>query len=663
MAKAVEESDRASLPRRLPATAKLLLSVAAVGFVGLAASLGYADRNAGDSLNAFAVENWTLQTGQIARAAAGGIAAKDARAVADAYAAYAKSGGADLVRVIAFDIGSDEIDAYAAPGFNDIASDSMIRTLIRAAPLDTVVQAVDGRVVMVAPALPAGGAAPAGYVGLVWDTGRVDAVRSSLFVGSLAAQVLAISAVLAALVFAFRAFVTRPLGAVGARAASLAAGDFDSPVAGRDRGDGIGTVARALDSLRTAAIERVSAERHSEAERAATENQRQETDTTRAAAAKLQAAVMRLIAAALARLAEGDLTSRLKVEFPREYQRLREDFNLAMDRLHDVLRGVAETGGQLGAGAAEIQRAAGELARRAEQQAAGVQQTVVAIGEITQSVSRTAEGAAAAREAVATVVADARQSQDIVGQAIAAMNGIERSSGEVTKIIAVIDEIAFQTNLLALNAGVEAARAGEAGRGFVVVAQEVRTLAQRSAEAAKEIKGLITTSATQVKNGSRLVSQTGETIQRINESVGVISTIVAEIAKSAGEQAAGLKGVNTAMGGIDQATQRNAAMAAQFIAASQMLARETGALDVLVTQFRIDTEPSFRRQAVNDARPYASVEPRYGARETRLPAQPDTPSTPPPDGWRATRMPRAGVPRATALAFDDAADPDAWQEF
>ena len=156
---------------------------------------------------------------------------------------------------------------------------------------------------------------------------------------------------------------------------------------------------------------------------------------------------------------------------------------------------------------------------------------------------------------------DAEKSGEIVRRAVEAMGRIEKSSAEIGQIIGVIDEIAFQTNLLALNAGVEAARAGDAGRGFAVVASEVRALAQRSAEAAKEIKGLITTSKTEVGNGVRLVAETGESLSRIVGKVSQINSVVDDIAAGAEEQSTALQQVNTAVNQMDQATQQNAAMA------------------------------------------------------------------------------------------------------
>jgi methyl-accepting chemotaxis protein len=169
--------------------------------------------------------------------------------------------------------------------------------------------------------------------------------------------------------------------------------------------------------------------------------------------------------------------------------------------------------------------------------------------------------------------------------AVAAMGEIEQSSVQVSQIIGVIDEIAFQTNLLALNAGVEAARAGDAGRGFAVVAQEVRVLAQRSAEAAKEIKALIAASSDQVKQGVKLVGDTGQALSGIVAKVAEIDALIAEIAQSSQEQATGLNEVNTAINQMDQVTQQNAAMVEETTAAASSLRSEAAELARLVAGF------------------------------------------------------------------------------
>jgi methyl-accepting chemotaxis protein len=205
-------------------------------------------------------------------------------------------------------------------------------------------------------------------------------------------------------------------------------------------------------------------------------------------------------------------------------------------------------------------------------------------------VRKTAEGATHAREVVASAKGDAERSGAVVRDAVAAMSQIEQSAKEISQIIGVIDEIAFQTSLLALNAGVEAARAGDAGRGFAVVASEVRALAQRSADAAKQIKTLISTSGAQVSAGVGLVGETGRSLERIVVQVGEINGIVSEIAASAKEQATGLAEVNTAVNQMDQVTQQNAAMVEESTAASHALAREVDELAQLIRRFRTEDE-------------------------------------------------------------------------
>ena len=199
-----------------------------------------------------------------------------------------------------------------------------------------------------------------------------------------------------------------------------------------------------------------------------------------------------------------------------------------------------------------------------------------------------AEAASHAREVVAAADGDAKKGAVVVKQAVEAMDGIAKSAQQITHIIGVIDEIAFQTNLLALNAGVEAARAGEAGRGFAVVASEVRALAQRSAEAAKEIKGLISASTAQVGHGVELVAETGAALERIMAQVADVNAVIAGIAAGAHEQSTGLDEVNVALSRMDQVTQQNAAMVQQSTATSRSLSHETTELSRLVDQFEID---------------------------------------------------------------------------
>jgi methyl-accepting chemotaxis protein len=233
----------------------------------------------------------------------------------------------------------------------------------------------------------------------------------------------------------------------------------------------------------------------------------------------------------------------------------------------------------------EISTSADDQSRRTAQQAASLEETAAALDEITATVKKTADGAAHARDVVSSTKAGAEKSDEVVRQAITAMGDIERSSQQINHIIGVIDEIAFQTNLLALNAGVEAARAGEAGRGFAVVASEVRALAQRSADAAKQIKGLISASTKQVEQGVDLVGQMGKALESIMTEVTEINTVVSEIAAGAKEQSVGLQEINTGVSQMDQATQQNAAVVEETTAASHGLAREIEKLLALVGRF------------------------------------------------------------------------------
>ena len=293
------------------------------------------------------------------------------------------------------------------------------------------------------------------------------------------------------------------------------------------------------------------------------------------------------IGAALTLLAEGDLRPRIDRAIIPELDKLRTDLNRALGTLQGTMQRLGQSTTAIKGGTEEIRAASDDLSRRTEQQASSLEETAAALDEITATVKKTSDNAITARQVVGAAKQDAESSALVVRRAVEAMRAIETSSSQIGKIIGVIDEIAFQTNLLALNAGVEAARAGDAGRGFAVVASEVRALAQRSAEAAKEIKTLISASAGQVDEGVKLVVQTGTVLEKIVGQVGELSTIVSGIAASAQEQAVALQEVNTAVNQMDQVTQQNAAMVEETTAAAHSLAQETTGLFEPVEQFHL----------------------------------------------------------------------------
>ncbi len=336
----------------------------------------------------------------------------------------------------------------------------------------------------------------------------------------------------------------------------------------------------------------------------------------------------------LTRLAAGDLTGAIETPFLPALDKVRVDFNSAVERLSGAMRTVAENTDAIAHGSREMTTAAGELSRRTERQAATVEETAAALEQITQTVADSAKRAGEAGDLVAKTKLGAGHSGSIVRKAIGAMDQIANSSREISNIISVIDEIAFQTNLLALNAGVEAARAGEAGKGFAVVAQEVRELAQRSANAAKEIKTLITASSEHVKSGVTLVGETGSALEEIVSQVTEIDGNVVAIVTAAREQSTGLTEINKAVNAMDQVTQDNASMVEETTAASGKLSKEAENLRVLLSQFRF-AQHSFAK---------------LNTKATEAPATRATPR-----GQRVTNVRANGG--AAALAYEN------WEDF
>lgn len=387
--------------------------------------------------------------------------------------------------------------------------------------------------------------------------------------------------------FAVQAWISKPLTALASTMSGIAGGDFARVVIGDDRRDEIGTIARVALIFKATGAEKLALEAEAARQREAADLARERDEQAQKALLAKQAQVVEALATGLERLSNGDLVFRLNDPLAVNYEKLRTDFNAAMDRLQETIGVIADTTSNIRTATVEISTASDDLSRRTEQQAASLEESATALDEITATARKTAEGANHARTVVTSAKDVADQSSIVVGRAVEAMSGIEQSSKQINRIIGVIDEIAFQTNLLALNASVEAARAGDAGRGFSVVAAEVRTLAQRSADAASEIKGLIAASTEHVGHGVGLVAETGESLQRIASQVVEINSIISVIAASAQGQSAGLSEVNTAINHMDKVTQQNAAMVEQSTAASKSLAQETEQLASRVARFRI----------------------------------------------------------------------------
>jgi methyl-accepting chemotaxis protein len=429
---------------------------------------------------------------------------------------------------------------------------------------------------------------------------KADGMRLGLTIIGLA--VVTIAASLAFAIWVARSKISAPLNNLADRMTRLADGDLTVEVDGQTRRDEVGRMAKAVQVFKENGLRARSLEEEAAQARFAADEARQGSEAERRRNEEKQAQVVRTLADSLGRLAGGDLTARIETPFEGQYAQIRDDFNAAVDALREAMASIAEATQGLRGGADEISQASDDLSKRTEQQAASLEETAAALDQITATVKRSAAGAKEASSRATEARADAEKSGAVVREAVSAMSAIEEGSAQIGQIIGVIDEIAFQTNLLALNAGVEAARAGEAGKGFAVVASEVRALAQRSAEAAKEIKGLITASSTQVERGVKLVGDTGGALTGIVSKVAEIDALISEIALSSQEQATGLNEVNSAVNQMDQVTQQNAAMVEQSTAAAANLRSEATGLADLVARFRTGAAAAGRPVAADPRR-------------------------------------------------------------
>ncbi len=355
--------------------------------------------------------------------------------------------------------------------------------------------------------------------------------------------------------------------------------------------------------------------------------------------------------------------------------------NRLADNMADVISRVKQVASEVHRGADEISAGNGNLSQRTEEQSSSLEETASSMEEMTTTVKQNADNAAQANQLALAARDQAEKGGSVVSHAVAAMSDINEASKRIADIIGVIDEIAFQTNLLALNAAVEAARAGEQGRGFAVVASEVRSLAGRSATAAKEIKELIQDSVRKVEDGSVLVTQSGQTLERIVSAVKKVSDIVAEIAAASREQASGIEQVNRAVMQMDELTQQNAALVEQATAASQSMVEQVSGLNEMLTRFDVGatqaalsgaartlgtaarpaTSPTARKTATSTApraerrkanRPWSNRKAPASAAAAPATAAPASAARPP-------KLAAVSAPNAAPSASDDAE----WQEF
>lgn len=362
------------------------------------------------------------------------------------------------------------------------------------------------------------------------------------------------------------------------------------------------------------------------------------------------------VQAVVAKALDGDLMARIGVQGKDGFfKSLAEGMNQMVGNFAELVRTVTRTAGEVRVGSEEISHGNTHLSQRTEEQAASLEETASSMEEMTATVKSNADNAAQANQLALAARLQAEKGGAVVSAAVTAMSEINASSKRIADIIGVIDEIAFQTNLLALNAAVEAARAGDQGRGFAVVASEVRNLASRSAEAAKEIKGLIQDSVGKVSEGTKLVDESGAALRDIVLGVKKVTDVMTEIAASSQEQASGVDQVNKAVMSMDEVTQQNAALVEEAAAATQALSEQAVSLSQMLARYRVgDTSAAAApraevRPAVVKAAPASAADRRSGSR-------------PWSGKGKAVARPAAAAPAAPARKAAANAD-GSWNEF
>lgn len=526
-------------------------------------------------------------------------------------------------------------------------------------------------------------AAPASLFGLDWRI--VAEVDRSVALGPLTQMKWGMALGLGVLVpiFAICAWflsgsLATPVSRLGSRIAGMAEGDLDSSVPGLNRSDEIGVMAKGVQSLcetsraaKRAEAEFEEARRQAEATRenmVATLGQgvgevvraASQGDFSKRVKASFEDPVLSEIAQglddlmdllsrslgslgkALGSLADGDLTARMSGEHVGALGDLQSSLNGSIERLHNVMAELGGASGEVRSAAAELDDGSKRLAARTESQAAAVQETSATTEEMTANVTANAANADKAAGLTTQARDRAASGKDVVGAAVRAMGEIETASRQIAETIAVIDSIASQTNLLALNAAVEAARAGEAGRGFSVVAEEVRDLAHKTSEAAKNISAIVQKSSHQVKTGVDEVNRAGTVLEDIAAAITEATDAVAEISTASRQQAAGISEISAAIAQMDSGTQENVQLAEESRTHSSALTQQAEGLANTLSYFRL--EPGSIAAPADPMRGYfdAAKEPS----ETSFPVSATAPSPKPADAEIASKLPApaAAVP-------------------
>jgi methyl-accepting chemotaxis protein len=609
----------------------LLIFTIVVVAVAVFIKLGV-DRRRASEIDDFRVNQVTVAT-LVAQQISGGVRWNKPETITPGLEGMAQFPGSSLANAVVFDDQHKAILSFESKKFTPHGELATDIDATRAAQLKggAIVTFSDGEdhYIVAVPVLAGRNNEYVGALALALSLDPLNAALAESTRETVIHGVSLLGALLVMLLLGARFLVTRPLVAITRAVTDLADGATSVVIPAATRRDEIGDIARALavfkqQTEQNRAMQQERAEalaaQAAERERVEADRHRQEEELDRSVAAVLEAAVsgdlqqridtqrldgvigrvgtginrlmettdrsLQQVSQVLAAMAAGDLTKRIKGEFAGVFARIQQDANSTAEKLTDFAGRLMTTAEAVHGASAEISTGSQDLAQRTESQAASIEETAASMHEITSTVRQNADNAQMASQLAVTARDTAQTGGQVTQDAVAAVTRIEESARKIGDIVGLIDEIAFQTNLLALNASVEAARAGEAGKGFAVVAQEVRALAQRSANASKDIKALINESNAQVKSGAALVNQTGQSLGEIVGAIKKVSDIVAEIAAASREQATGLDQINTAVGSMDEMTQRNAALVEETTAAAQSLTTQAQELAALVRFFK-----------------------------------------------------------------------------
>ncbi len=590
--------SRQSVVRKLAFVAALVVTT---GIAGLVSFGIYGQRSV---LLEQGETSFLAITQLLAKNVAGGLRWGKAEAVERAYLAFAEAENSAIANIVTKNRDGDVLTTYDSSRLEGVDLSNLLESsTVPLNPGEPRVANTGDHIVVLVPVSSEKGGELVGTLAVAWSLAALEYEVAEAFWSQLLIGTLCLLVIVGALLYAGSRIIGRPLILITNAMQELARGDTGVVVPAIDRADDIGDIARTVRVFQENAFEKAQAEQEAkEAREQLTADHAAQEDIIETSIGEVVSAAIagdfstRIDTTALsgvlervsievntllenldrglqetvkvmAALADGDLTRRMEGDYQGSFLKLKEDANRMADQ-------IAAIAGQIVGGSAAVQGAIQEisagvsdLSSRTEDQASSIQETSASMEGLSTTVRLNAGNAQEANQLAAAARDTAVGGGEIAGQAIAAMGKIEESSLEITEFVGLIQEIAFQTNLLALNAAVEAARAGEAGKGFAVVASEVRGLAQRSGQASKNIKELIASSDSQVRDGVDLVKQAGASLEEIVTSVKKVADFVSEIAAASQEQSSGIEGVSSSITTMDEMTQQNAALAEEATAA------------------------------------------------------------------------------------------------